>query len=93
MRSNRSTLGWALTSAKRATEKAADDHLPQDHVAGLPKKVCTACLDLIPQHSWALVARARVKVFSPDESCARTSARRVWRCVFEQIQAMRRRDG
>ncbi len=39
VRSNRSTMGWALTSAKRNAEKAEGDQSPEAHVAGLPKKV------------------------------------------------------
>ena len=37
VRSNRSTMGWALKSAQKMTAEGA--HPPDDHVAGLPKKV------------------------------------------------------
>ncbi len=37
VRSNRSTMGWALKSAQKTATEGA--HPPDDHVAGLPKKV------------------------------------------------------
>ena len=51
VRSNRSTMGWALTSAKRNAKQAQGDTVQEDHVAGLPKKVHTVKLVIRPGSS------------------------------------------